>query len=268
MKTLAHTVLLFCLAWQAPAAGTDDPMLVATSAETVTPVVELYTSEGCSSCPPADRFLARVGEMSGDELRLVPLAFHVDYWNRLGWPDPFSKAQFTERQRLVASRNAQRSIYTPELVVGGREVRNGGQVFDWVTESNREPARVHITFHVNRPQQDSLTAELAIRNELDGTALANGYIAIYENSIVRHIGAGENAGETLNHEYVVRYWSSPFPVPAGERTVQTVSLPLEEGWERRNLGMAIIVVDPQSGATLQSVNASLGPVFADSSSAS
>ncbi len=268
MKTVARMVLLLCLVWQARASGTDDPALFGTSAETVTPVVELYTSEGCSSCPPADRFLARIGNMSGNALRLVPLAFHVDYWNRLGWPDPYSRAQFTERQRMVARRNAQRSIYTPELVVDGREVRNGGQVFDWVTESNREQARVHITFHVNQPQQESLTADLAIRNELDGTAAADGYVAIYENGIVRHIGGGENAGKTLNHEYVVRYWSSPFPVPARERTMRTVSLPLEQGWERRNLGMAIIVVDPQSGVTLQSVNASLEPVFSDPPGAS
>ena len=118
------------------------------SAPTITPLVELYTSEGCSSCPPADQFLGRLAGLLDDQFRAVPLAFHVDYWNWLGWTDPFSKEQFAERQRVVAAYNARRSIYTPELVVAGKEARGGGQIFDWITKINSTKSSVDIKLRV------------------------------------------------------------------------------------------------------------------------
>ena len=111
-------------------AETGRPGLTVSSADTITPLVELYTSEGCSSCPRADRYLTSLGDALDEEFQAVPLAFHVDYWNWLGWKDPFSKAQYTDRQRLIAEYNRQRSIYTPELVVAGREARGGKGVVE------------------------------------------------------------------------------------------------------------------------------------------
>ncbi|MGJ8751619.1 DUF1223 domain-containing protein, partial [Burkholderia pseudomallei] len=109
-------------------------------------LVELYTSEGCSSCPPADDWLARLAARRA-ALRVVPLALHVDYWDGLGWADRFAQHRFTERQHALAARGGGRFVYTPEVAVDGRELR------DWrdadafgrrVVATAAEPARVGI----------------------------------------------------------------------------------------------------------------------------
>ena len=94
----------------------------ARSRPTVTPVVELYTSEGCSSCPPADRWLSQLAPEAAAG-RVVPLGFHVDYWDYIGWRDPFASKRATERQRQVQSTAGARYVYTPQVVVGGRDFR-------------------------------------------------------------------------------------------------------------------------------------------------
>ncbi len=235
--------------------------LSVSSADTITPLVELYTSEGCSSCPPADRFLSRLGDLMADdnELRAVPLAFHVDYWNWLGWTDPFSQEQFTERQKIVASNNAQRSIYTPELVVAGKEARGGRQIYDWIATKNGEKASVDIILNVVATTPYLLEADVMFKNMASGIR-PEVFYAVYENSIVRKIGGGENGGKTLSHDFVVRYWSQPHPVVAGNSN-HHVSLGLDENWILENLGVAVVVVNPDSGETLQAVSTPLRSLY-------
>ena len=249
--------LMLALGWLS-AVGRADPALLVTSANTVTSVVELYTSEGCSSCPPADRFLATLGARIGPGLRAVPLAFHVDYWNRLGWPDPFSKRQYTDRQRWIARINRQRSIYTPELVVSGQETRSGEKVFDRIRKHNSQRASVNIKLQVKRKGSQRLTAEIAFDNA-SGNA-AEGYIAIYENGIIRKIGAGENRGATLHHEFLVRYWSEAHPIDTGQSGL-LAELDIDPGWKASNLGIAVVAVDPKSSATLQAVRTPLNSLY-------
>lgn len=248
-------LLALCVATMSARAG--EPVVVS-SAETVTPMVELYTSEGCSSCPPADRFLAKLGTLIDRDFRAVPLAFHVDYWNRLGWPDPFSSSRYTERQRLVAYRNRQSSIYTPELVVSGREARNGAWIFDRIRELNDTPASMHIQLEVDREDPDRIRAEIVFGNDAGREAL--GYVAIYENGIIREIGGGENRGATLYHEFVVRYWSEPYTVDIGESSTR-LEVDIGADWGRKNLGMAVVAVDPGDGATLQAVRTPLDALY-------
>ncbi|MCY4150361.1 MAG: DUF1223 domain-containing protein [Gammaproteobacteria bacterium] len=256
MKRIAKSLLL-AMCW-IPVAGGTDQALAVSSAGTITPVVELYTSEGCSSCPPADRFLAELGTHIGPDFHAVPLAFHVDYWNRLGWPDPFSKKQYTERQRWIAHVNRQSSIYTPELVVSGRETRNGAQIYDRIRKHNETPANVGIQLQVERNAPDRLHAEITFDNT-SGSA-AEGYVAIYENGIIREIGGGENRGATLNHEFLVRYWSQPHAVNVGQ-TSTLVELDIESDWEISNLGLAVVAIDPTNGATLQAIRTSLHSLY-------
>src|SRR5688572_5754805 len=97
----------------------------AVSAPNRVPLLELYTSEGCNSCPPTDRWVSALQGRDYAGSRVVVLAFHVDYWDRLGWPDRFAQPRFTERQRLINSRNRSRVMYTPQLVLNGRDYRRG-----------------------------------------------------------------------------------------------------------------------------------------------
>ncbi len=244
----------------ASAADDDNASLLSiTSHATITPLIELYTSEGCNSCPKADNFITELGQTLDQEFHAVPLAFHVDYWNRLGWVDPYSKPEFTARQHAVGAINQQRSIYTPEIVVSGKESRGGHNIVKRIKENNRQRAAVAINLNVTAAETDQLEADFTVNNEAVGVeALA--YIAIYENDIVRKISGGENAGRVLIHNYVVRYWSNPLPLSQGI-THKQLSLKLGADWAHKNLGLALIVLNREEGKTLQALNTSLHTLF-------
>jgi hypothetical protein len=226
---------------------------------TVTPVIELYTSEGCSSCPRADQFLSELGDTLDHDFHAIPLAFHVDYWNWLGWEDPYSKAEFTERQRKIGRLNQQSSIYTPEFVVAGKESRGGQDIVERIKSSNAQAATVAIDLNIKVGGAEELIVGFVVDNmNAEESVLA--HIAIYENHIVREIGAGENSGRTLTHNFVVRHWSDAIKLPRGQ-TNRMLSLEIDETWEAENLGMALIVVDPETGETLQAVSTALDTLF-------
>jgi len=229
------------------------------SSDTITPVIELYTSEGCSSCPRADNFLSELGATIDQKFRAVPLAFHVDYWNRLGWRDPFSKAAYTERQRFLADVNAQRSMYTPELLVSGKEVRGGMEIVERVNAANRQESRVDIRLDIEREQAGRVRAKIAFDN-MAGETDVEVHVAIFENGIVRHIKGGENKGRTLTHNYLVRHWSDPMLLAKGKST-KRLTLAIGSDWQRANLGMAVVVVNSRNGETLQALSTSLGKLF-------
>ena len=111
--------------------------IVIESGATQTAVVELYTSEGCNSCPPADRWLSRLAQTPQAEDEVLALAFHVDYWDYLGWKDRFSSSEYTSRQRQLGANNLQRTIYTPEFFVNGMEARGSGTVLDKIRSVQR-----------------------------------------------------------------------------------------------------------------------------------
>ena len=257
IKGLSTGVILFMgLAMQSSfASDVASTTVVVSSAKHVTPVVELYTSEGCSSCPPADEFLTRLGDTIDDDFHAVPLAFHVDYWNWLGWRDPYSQAKFTERQRKIADVNKQRAIYTPELVVTGQEARGSNRVVDLISERNRELAQVQITMEVSTTAAGKILANLTIDNMSlsDKPAL---YLALYENDIEREIGGGENKGRTLLHNFVVRHLSDAVSLDKGG-TSSLISIEIEDDWQLENIGVAALVVDVESGQTLQAVSTPL-----------
>ena len=254
LKTIGLSILIGGIS-TAAASEADTPRINISSAEYITPVVELYTSEGCSSCPRADNFLTLLGENIDQDFHAVPLAFHVDYWNRLGWEDPYSQAKFTDRQRQVAQLNKQGSIYTPEIVISGLEARGGGMVFDQINIHNRKTADVQITMDVSAPGKGEVVADLAIRNETD-TNLPEMFVAVYENNIVREIKGGENRGRTLTHNFVVRHLSEPVPIARGD-SARMVSMDIDETWNTDNLGLAVFVIDADNGQTLQALRTPL-----------
>ncbi|MDA7990013.1 MAG: DUF1223 domain-containing protein [Gammaproteobacteria bacterium] len=259
---LKRPAMLFALALLCGArAFAGEPLLFA-SAGAKTPLVELYTSEGCSSCPPADNWLRALGESlhygdgDGDELRAVPLAFHVDYWNYLGWTDPFAKKAFTKRQRNVAATN-RTGVYTPATIVDGRESWHGGKALRAIKAANAQTAEARIEVRVSRGEDGEITAEITLNNR--SARALHAHLAVYENGITRRIGAGENNGRTLRHDFVVRHWSAPMRMRRGENR-KTVTLALPPDWQRRNLGLAVVALG-RRGETVQAAAAPLAPLF-------
>jgi hypothetical protein len=161
-------------------------------------LVELFTSQGCSSCPAADRLLSKLAAAGslGDRT-VVPLAFHVDYWNDLGWSDPYSSAAWTERQRRYAQALKDDRVYTPELVVGGAADMIGSDAAA-VTRSVRQAARPALLAATASWTIDSLVVTATAPKDADV------WVAVWEERTTTKVTRGENSGETLGSSHVVR----------------------------------------------------------------
>ena len=168
-------------------------------------VVELFTSEGCSSCPPADDVLAELERDAADKgKRILPLSFHVDYWNQLGWTDLFSASDFSKRQRKYAEVFGLTSIYTPQMVVNGAEEFVGSQkatAMAKIAIALAKPATAGLRLRVGSWSEGPLTLAYTAVGAVDQSHLT---IALVERGLERRITGGENSGRTLRHENVVR----------------------------------------------------------------
>jgi len=209
-------------------------------------VVELFTSEGCSSCPPADEQLSRIlAEARKNGSAVYPLAFHVDYWNNLGWRDRFSSADFSARQQAYATVMGRTQIYTPQMIVNGSEEFIG---------SDGEKANNAIKTALEKGPADSLKIEamlkdrkLSVRYDIiigskptTGTDLN---IAIVERGLETAVKAGENSHCTLKHDNVVRLFKTVSPTDDGKGTVE---LNLPDGVEVKNISVIAFLQDSKS----------------------
>jgi len=217
-------------------------------------LVELYTSEGCSSCPPADRQLSGLKQALDSAAVVVPLSLHVDYWDYIGWKDPFAQERFTERQRWLAQANHQGIVYTPHFFVSGRELQSWkGGLRDEVRRLNAKPAEAQIRIEAMQGANDSLTlsADASARGGNDRAEL---FLAVTESGLTSKVARGENGGVTLSHDHVVRAWIGPIPLAGGKATVRReVALPAS--WNRAQLNVVGFVEDARSGKVLQAVAA-------------
>jgi len=211
-------------------------------------LVELYTSEGCSSCPPADAWLRTLRA----DATLVPLAFHVDYWDSLGWRDPYASPRFTLRQREVAARSRRGVVYTPEVALDGREWRG------W------RGARISPA---TAPPSLSLALELERGATLDVRVTAaapafdpawRAYLALIEDGLVSEVRAGENDGRTLAHDHVVRAFAGPLALDAAR-----ASWPVPPGLVRERASVVAFVQHPGTGEVLQVVRTALAACEAE-----
>jgi len=188
----------------------------AESAEHRVAVLELYTSEGCNSCPPADRWLNGLRDRGFDTRRVIPLAFHVDYWDYIGWPDRFAHPAYSQRQRSIADRNNASFVYTPQFMFDGRDIRNpwaAGRLSEKLQPINSQHARLKLHL-VQSIEAQTVRVSLKVTN--DAAQGANVYVALFENGLHSEVKAGENAGKKLYHEYVVREFSNAVAVAPGE----------------------------------------------------
>jgi hypothetical protein len=199
------------------------------SASKTPQVVELYTSEGCSSCPPADLWMSELPKDGS----IVALGFHVDYWNDLGWPDRFSDARFTDRQHQVAQRNHSRTVYTPEVVVNGAEWRG------WASSLPKENRTAGIPFSVGITSAEN---QLTITPASGWPRDADVYAVVTENKLVSRVAAGENSGRKLNHDHVVRAYAQ-----AGKSAL-TIKIPTDVKVE--NAKLYVIGSSPAQGKPL------------------
>lgn len=214
----------------------------ATSGPTITPVLELYTSEGCSSCPPADKW---VSTLKGKNL--VVQAFHVGYWDYIGWVDRFASPAYTSRQREIAARNKQRSIYTPQAVLNGQDWRDwGGQ------PTAKEPAKASITLQQLGP--DQFEASVTSLPALQTPASWSAYWTVTEHGHASRVQAGENRGEYLQHDFVVRQYTQAGeykPAVGSSQKLTFRSIAATPGHPRQ---VNLVVFDPKTGSTLQALS--------------
>ena len=223
------------------------------SGEQTAALVELYTSEGCSSCPPADRWLSTLGGRYAG--RVVPLSLHVDYWDYIGWKDPYAKAEFSRRQRKMTQLQRAALVYTPQVLLQGREFRAWrAAAFDAaVRDINAHPARAQISLAIESTGRDRIEADVRAQVRDPAQTDAVLYVAAYENKLVSQVAAGENRGRTLAHDYVVLEWQGPFPLGRGAPLARKQSLALLPKAVPANSGVAAFVQDRHTAEVLQAL---------------
>ena len=204
-------------------------------------VVELYTSQGCNSCPPADALLGELAAQPG----VIALGFHVDYWNYLGWHDPFSSKKFTYRQKEYAMALRQTGVYTPQMVVQGRRGEVGSDrrsVMQAIAEARK--AKSGATVLIEKLEGGRLRA---VVTAVAGAQGANVYLALFDRRHATKVPRGENEGKTLTNHHVVREWKKLGKLE-GEKAEFAVAATGEKG-EKRS-GAAVLVQQGKGGPIL------------------
>lgn len=227
-----------------PAAAADSCSV--RSGQTVVPLVELYTSEGCSSCPPADRWFSE--ELGGQD-NANWLAFHVDYWDDIGWPDRFASASYSQRQRQRVNALGGSTVYTPQVMVGDEvnvSWRSDGK-FDGALGAARSPAQAGLALKL-KPGTGGGSVQLGAARTGSATAPAQVWLAQYSDDQTTQVRAGENRGATLHHDRVVRHLYGPWKLDGSPLSQQQDLQSLKGRW-----GLVAFVQDSR-GRTLQSLD--------------
>jgi hypothetical protein len=246
----AAVAVLFLSIFQSPAKGAGTPPL--------TPiVVELFTSEGCSDCPPADAVLTRLASQPVPGVQIIPLGEHVDYWDKQGWRDPFSSSAFSVRQIEYASALHIESPYTPQMVVNGRDEFVGsdyGAADAAVTRAARDSAKqLHVAVTLDPAtgavQPLHIKADSPAGDGLRGAA--DVFVAVTEDGLGSHVGAGENRGRDLHHTAVVRSLTRIGGIAAKARTWSAGGeVTMERQWKAQATTIVAFAQDHSSRAIL------------------
>lgn len=238
MSPSKHAVrLITLLASLAPIGALQAQQCMAVqSAATVATLVELYTSEGCDSCPPTDRWLSEARRARPD---LIAAAFHVDYWDRLGWKDRFASPAYTARQAQSVASSGARFAYTPQLIVNGRDWRG----------SSLPPASTlmaSVTLRLQRGAGDQVSIDL--HRLADAPAQVQLWWAAVEDGHQSDVKAGENRGVMLRHDAVVRDYAR-LPAAGGDQQLMLKLPAMGEGGRKRTL--VVVATDAATGKVLQ-----------------
>lgn len=220
-------------------------------------LVELFTSEGCSSCPPADALLERlVSTQPGAGAEIIGLGQHVDYWDQLGWKDRFSSAALTSRQQAYSARFSNESIYTPQMVVDGRAEFVGSDAAAARTAIDRAAATRHavVRIGVEPGAADRLAVSVAVTDLPPvGTGdRADIIVAVTEDQLRSDVKRGENHGRTLAHAAVVRHMTTAGEVVADGASAARAVIPIGSDWRRANLKIVAFVQERRGRTVLGS----------------
>jgi hypothetical protein len=214
-------------------------------------LLELYTSEGCSSCPPAEKWLSG---LKPDPKKLIPLAFHVDYWDYIGWKDKFSKAEYSDRQRKTAAFLGTGYLYTPQFVLSGHDFRGSDEsrLNQAISASQKLASRANLSLVATALANGEITLQ-ATASAVNPADIKNSdvFVAIYENKLVSQVNAGENSGRELKHDYVVRHFFGAYQLSNKNEFAKNFSLQPE--WKSKLAGAVIFVQDNRNGEILQSL---------------
>ncbi len=238
--------VLICLAalLALDAAGATLPC-EARSTSRQTPLIELYTSEGCSSCPPADRWLSTLPAAAPGgqgQPAVLAAAFHVSYWDRLGWADRFASPVFTARQAALMRSSGARYVYTPQVMVDGRDWR-GWPVLPLAADA---PARAGI-----RLLRTGAQVQVSVGAGPGAPPRLGLWWALLEDGHGTAVAAGENRGAQLRHDHVVRRYGQLPDWPAAAQTVLPPLLVEQNGEGGRKARLLVVVTDAATGAPLQ-----------------
>jgi hypothetical protein len=256
MKTLVGLVLLFALSaiclgvWHRSTSdrATENERAEPYSGVSHPVLVELFTSEGCSSCPPADELLANLQQQQPVQgAEIITLSEHVDYWNHLGWADPFSSARFSERQTAYATHFGGNSIYTPQMIVDGQDEFVGSNVSaarDSIAKAARlSKALVIIDLQKPKPADPAVIQVTVTINNLDGDSkgVADVFLALAESGLRSSVQRGENKGRNLTHTSVVRKLELIGTVDPNAASTFTAQqrVTLDRSWNREQLRAVI-----------------------------
>jgi hypothetical protein len=197
-------------------------------------VLELFTSQGCSSCPPADRLL---GKYSDNE-NVITLSFHVDYWNRLGWKDLFSRTAYSQRQKDYAALFKLNGVYTPQLVVNGEKEMLGSdatKISNTIKTAERQVSTAHININTVKVDNNKATINCTTQGSENNSTLN---IALVQKKITTSIKAGENNGLNLTNYSVVRSFKT---IPSVSEGIANVSLDLIPGAEEKDYSIVVFL---------------------------
>jgi hypothetical protein len=241
----------------APPAGTGAPV-----------VLELFTSQGCSTCPPADRLLAELGR-DGVAGQVVPLAFHVDYWDRQGWTDPFDSSHWSQRQQRYAHALTGDRLATPQLVIDGRDTCVGSkrdEVLHKIAEARAQAPAAAVDLEIEDQGRGGARPRLRVKAAVRVLRQTSSrdldlWVALTQSGLVTEVKGGENATATLHDDFVVRRFEKALTVRgrAGEQRAKELDLALDPSWPLADLAVAAFVQDPSS---LVIVGAARTPVAA------
>ena len=250
------SLLIGTLALAVPGSGAGAASCMAESGARRVALLELYTSEGCDSCPPADRWVSALPGRGLDSGRVVTLGFHVDYWNYLGWSDPFARADYSARQRAASQRNRSTVVYTPQLLLNGADYRRGffkDDIVDRVKAVNEQRPGARISLKLTIGTGVLSVQGAALVSEVSRRADAQAFLAVYEDKLATAVSSGENRGKQLRHDYVVRALAGPFPVDATGEASFVRQIPLEPAWKGSDLHIASFVQNRATGDVLQAL---------------
>ncbi len=220
-------------------------------------LVELFTSEGCSSCPPADALLQKLDAQPIPGQEMIVLSEHVDYWNHIGWKDPYSSRFYSDRQSAYARRLGLSDVYTPQMIVDGTSQFVGSDealADKALAEALTNPKIALHLSSVSVAATNVLLAHLetGALPESFGLPVADVYIAVALNRAESHVARGENAGRTLAHTAVVRSIVKVGNIRQGQAFAQDIQVKLDPSTDTHNLRLIAFVQEPGQGRVIGS----------------